>query len=57
MNDSDDPLEGLEDLPPLAGREAISRAAERRSWRLEALAELEDLGDIYGIDPAMVRLR
>jgi hypothetical protein len=32
-----------------------SKAAER-SWRQDALFELEELGDLYGIDPGAVRL-
>ncbi|MFJ7329041.1 hypothetical protein ACIQVN_22715 [Streptomyces cyaneofuscatus] len=41
------------------GPEAPSRRptkAAERSWRLEALFELEELGDLYGIDPAAVKL-
>lgn len=32
-----------------------SKAAER-SWRQDALFELEELGDLYGIDPSAVKL-
>jgi hypothetical protein len=33
-----------------------SKAEERTGWRQEALFELEELGDLYGIDPQAVRL-
>lgn len=33
-----------------------SKAAERRGWRQDALFELEELGDLYEIDPDSVRL-
>ncbi|WP_262928437.1 hypothetical protein [Streptomyces sp. CBMA29] len=33
-----------------------SKAAERQNWRQDALFELEDLGDLYGIDTSQVRL-
>ncbi|MYX26042.1 hypothetical protein GTY75_05055 [Streptomyces sp. SID8381] len=32
-----------------------SKAAQRQ-WRQDALFELEDLADLYGIDPEAVRL-
>ncbi|MGV9693340.1 hypothetical protein ACWDUX_30020 [Streptomyces sp. NPDC003444] len=34
-----------------------SRAAQRREWRQSALFELEELGDLYGIDMSAVTLR
>jgi hypothetical protein len=33
-----------------------SKAAQRTEWRQDALFELEELGDLYGIDPEAVRL-
>lgn len=41
---------------PTAPATRPSKAAERQGWRQEALFELEDLGDLYGIDPGQVRL-
>ncbi|WP_328377031.1 hypothetical protein OHB13_11805 [Streptomyces sp. NBC_00440] len=40
---------------PEAPRRRPSKAAER-SWRQAALFELEDLGDLYGVDPEAVKL-
>lgn len=40
---------------PEAPKRRPSKAAER-SWRQDALFELEELGDLYGIDPGAVRL-
>lgn len=37
-------------------RLALSRAAVRRGWRHEALAELLDLADLHDIDVTRVRL-
>ncbi|MFG3582573.1 hypothetical protein [Streptomyces sp. NPDC047990] len=31
-------------------------AARRRDWKQDALFELEELGDLWGIDPSRVRL-
>jgi hypothetical protein len=33
-----------------------SKAEQRQGWRQEALFELEDLADLYGINPEKVRL-
>jgi len=33
-----------------------SDAQRRTGWRQEALFELEELGDLYGVDPEKVRL-
>lgn len=33
-----------------------TRAEQRRGWRQDALFELEELGDLYGVDPDQVRL-
>ncbi|MFF8629673.1 hypothetical protein [Streptomyces werraensis] len=33
-----------------------SKAEQRKGWRQDALFELEELGDLYGIDPQKVRL-
>ena len=33
-----------------------ARAATRRGWQQLALVELDDLADLYGIDPSRVRL-
>jgi hypothetical protein len=33
-----------------------TKAAQRNEWRQDALFELEELGDLYGIDPEAVRL-
>lgn len=33
-----------------------SKAVERQGWRQDALFELEELGDLYGIDMSKVRL-
>ena len=53
MTDHDDPTE---DTPPLTGRKSVSRSAQRADWRQEALYELEDLGDLWGLDLSQVRL-
>ncbi|MFD0407304.1 MULTISPECIES: hypothetical protein [Kitasatospora] len=34
---------------------AHTRAAQRRSWRQDALFELEDLGEIFGISEAALK--
>ncbi|MFJ8699452.1 hypothetical protein [Streptomyces ardesiacus] len=41
---------------PDARPSRLSKAAERQGWRQDALFELEELGDLYGIDPEAVRL-
>ena len=51
--EQDDPLE---EMPHLTGRRSSSRAADRSSWRQDALYELEDLGDLWGLDLSQVRL-
>jgi hypothetical protein len=33
-----------------------TKSAQRNEWRQDALFELEELGDLYGIDPEAVRL-
>ncbi|MFF1450158.1 hypothetical protein ACFVYF_18765 [Streptomyces sp. NPDC058274] len=33
-----------------------TKAAQRSEWKQDALFELEELGDLYGIDPEAVRL-
>ncbi len=33
-----------------------TKAAQRSEWKQDALFELEELGDLYGIDPEKVRL-
>ncbi|QUI30673.1 hypothetical protein H9W91_07230 [Streptomyces alfalfae] len=33
-----------------------TKAAVKRSWRQDAQDELDELADLYGIDPGMVRL-
>ncbi|MFI2031389.1 hypothetical protein [Streptomyces buecherae] len=37
-------------------RRRPSRAAERHEWTQLALVELEELAELYGLDPAAVRL-
>ena len=43
--------------PPFVCRLAPSRATERHHWQRDALSELEDLGDLWGLDLAAMRLR
>lgn len=33
-----------------------SKAEQRKGWRQDALFEMEDLADLYGLDPEKVRL-
>lgn len=33
-----------------------TKAQERSGWRQDALFELDELGDLYGLDPEAVRL-
>ena len=54
MTDHDDPTE---DTPPLTGRQTLSRSVQRAGWRQDALVELEDLGDLWGLDLRQVKLR
>lgn len=41
---------------PEARTQRPSKAVERKGWRQDALFELAELGDLYGIDPGAVRL-
>jgi hypothetical protein len=34
----------------------LSKAAQRNGWRQDVLDELDELGDLYGLDPEAVRL-
>jgi hypothetical protein len=34
----------------------LSKAARRNGWRQDVLDELDELGDLYGLDPEAVRL-
>ncbi|MFF3416832.1 hypothetical protein ACFYW9_19345 [Streptomyces sp. NPDC002698] len=34
-----------------------SDAQRRTGWRQDALSEMDDLADLYGVDPQAVRLR
>lgn len=52
MHDAQDEPEG----PRLRAADQPNRAERQRSWRQEALWELEELGDLYGIDHQAVRL-
>ena len=42
--------------PPAPKAPRPTKAADRRSWRQDALFELEELGDLYDVDPKKVRL-
>ncbi|MGW3200450.1 hypothetical protein ACWDBD_38940 [Streptomyces sp. NPDC001118] len=41
---------------PESSTQRPSKAQERRGWREDALFELEELADLYGVDPEAVRL-
>ncbi|MGK5496381.1 hypothetical protein [Streptomyces sp. URMC 125] len=41
---------------PATTRARPTKAEERRGWKQDALFELEELGDLYGVDPGVVRL-
>ncbi|WP_055523433.1 hypothetical protein [Streptomyces graminilatus] len=42
--------------PPAPKAPRPSKAQERRGWRQDALFELEDLADIWGVELSQVRL-
>lgn len=43
--------------PRLRAADEPNRAERSRGWRQDALFELEELGDLYGIDASGVRIR
>lgn len=48
--------QGEADGPRLQAADEPTRAQRKRGWRLDARAELEELGDLYGLDLPAVRL-
>ncbi|MBB5123212.1 hypothetical protein [Streptomyces eurocidicus] len=55
MLDCDGLCHGCKRPRAALGRLRLSKAARRRGWRQEALSELVDLGELYGVDPAAIR--
>jgi hypothetical protein len=54
--DQDQLFEDYEAGPRLPGRKRPTRAASKESWRQDALFELDELGDFYGLERAKVSL-
>ncbi|MES9589975.1 hypothetical protein ABWK57_14100 [Streptomyces sp. NPDC094045] len=42
-------------FPPAKAVKRTTKAAEKRSWRQDALFELSELGELYGVDQDVLR--
>lgn len=41
-------------LPPAKAASRPSKAAEKRSWRQDALVEVQELGELYGVQASLL---